>query len=40
VRFEVLAAMTMMMPHGLVDSHVPKEYAASIYLEDGGTTLL
>jgi hypothetical protein len=47
VRFEVLTAMTLkiavfwdMMPHGLVDNHVPKECAATIYPEDGGTTLL
>jgi hypothetical protein len=47
VRFEVLTAMTMkiavlwdMMPHGPIDSHVPKECAASIYPVDGGITLL
>jgi hypothetical protein len=29
-----------MMPHGPIDSHVPKECAASIYPVDGGITLL
>jgi hypothetical protein len=29
-----------MMLHGLVDSHVSKECAVSIYPEDGGTPVL